>query len=248
MAYSSSTDNLIQKLKGWTQRDKEVNFKIVILGADGVGKTALIVRCLVDRFYNNYVSEPEETYQYTVMIGTKKVVFDIIDTKGKNNAVISYADAILLVFSITDLASFEHIKEELMKVKGLLGLRRAAPIILIANKMDKSRHREVKKEDYENLAKQHELKYFEISAAIPTLTLDKVFEEVYQQAYASKKRRPRSCVITPIRNPPLERRLSRSLQEGDFISIVHPRPRSTTSATLLSSQTELTESTCDLTF
>ena len=171
------------------------------------------------------------------------MTYDIIETKGKNTAIISHADAVLLVFSITDVSSFEHAKETVVRLRELLSLRKNTPVILIANKSDRSKYRTVQKEDYEKLCRDENLKCFELSAAIPLKKLDVVFEEIYEQSYVTrKKRRPSSCVLTPTKVPTLcERRMSKSLGEDDFMNIVHPRPRSCGSFSTLRPHSEVFE-------
>ena len=183
---------------------------------------------MTDQFYNNYVPEQEQTYNHTVVFEGKKVVFDIADTKGKNSALISHADAVLLVFSITDSQSFDHAKELLTKVKDLTFCR--TPIILVANKCDKGNSREVPKEQYQHLSEVCNLRCFEVSAAIPTVRLDVVFEEVYYQVYANRTRtrtfsNPNSAVLQRKQIPlgTIHRRRSVSMEEGVFRNLIQNR-------------------------
>lgn len=238
--------SLLKKIKSIIYGGKELNFKIVILGLRGVGKTALIIRCLADQFYNNYSQEEEKTYQHCVTYGQRKISFDIIETKGKNKALITNADAIFLVFSIIDLTSFHHMKDLLAKVQDLTFHK--TPIMIIANKIDKVKQREVARQDYEEMEQMKGLRVFELSAAIPTLSLDIVFEEVYRQVYLSTKGSPsrspsysplsrspnRSPLFRRLKKQPYDKSISRSLGEGHFLSaIIHsPRPTMSSSSVL----------------
>ena len=226
---NDNVDNkpILRKIKGLVfHNEKEKNLRIVVLGYHAVGKTALIIRCLTNQFYNNYVPEQEQAYQHILTVGQKKVKLDIIDTKGKNNALISHADAVLLVFSITDFKSFEHVKELISKVRNLN--INEIPIIIIANKIDKGKQREVSKEKCERLSQEYNLKVFELSAAIPTTNIDAVFEEVYRQIHTKRKSHRRSSSNSTMeiferKNVPLteiKRRLSKSLDAGEFIKII----------------------------
>merc|ERR1712013_477362 len=105
-----------------------------------------MVRTLSDQFYLHYIFEHEKTYQYSVRFKRNKVTFDIIETRGKNNAIISHADAVFVVFSITDMESYVHAKEVVKRVKGVT-FSGDTPIVLIANKRDKENQRCVGKQE-----------------------------------------------------------------------------------------------------
>lgn len=198
------------------------HIKLVVLGYHNVGKTALIIRWMTDQFYNNYVPEQEQTYNHTVVMGGKKVHFDIMDTKGKNTALISHADAILLVFSVTDAQSFTHLEQLLVKVRDLTFSR--TPLLMVANKCDKGNTaRQVTRDVYMKLAEDNNLRCFEVSAATPRLKLDVVFEEVYYQVHVCKTRtrtfsNPNSANLErrQIRLGSIQRQLSVSMEEGMF--------------------------------
>ena len=65
----------------------------------------------------------------------------------QNNAMISYADAVLLVFSVTDKSSFENAKLLVDKVRSLNVNN--IPILVVANKIDQCKKRTVSKDDIE---------------------------------------------------------------------------------------------------
>lgn len=133
---------------------------------------------------------------------------------------ISYADAVLLVFSVTDKSSFENARFLVEKVRSLNVNN--IPILVVANKIDKKRN--VSKEDIDLFSRDMDVQVLERSAAIPTEDISSVFSEMYKLIQASKKQRRDS---DPSINDPMAkfnltsiRRLSTSLDENDFIKLV----------------------------
>jgi GTPase SAR1 and related small G proteins len=133
---------------------------------------------------------------------------------------ISYADAVLVVFSVTDRESFNNAKFLVEKVRGLNVNN--IPVLVVANKIDKKRT--VTKLDIEAFSKNMDVTVLERSAAIPTEDVASLFAEMYRLVQASKKQRRDS---DPTINDPSAkfnltsiRRLSTSLDENDFIKLV----------------------------
>jgi len=197
---------------------REETIRMVMLGSTGVGKTALIIRCLTDQFFNHYVPGKEMAYRHSMTIGPKKLLIDIMDSNGKNNALISYADAVVLVYSVTDIESFNFVKILIEKVR-TLNLN-DIPIIVIANKIDKKR--QVSKSDAEQLSRDYDVTVFERSAAIPTTDISSVFKEVYKMLQLKKKTRRDSDPLNPADRMELKtiQRKSSSLDANDFIKLI----------------------------
>ncbi|XP_057289582.1 ras-related and estrogen-regulated growth inhibitor-like [Hydractinia symbiolongicarpus] len=213
---------LLDKIYGKVFPRAEKSIRIVVLGSPGVGKTALIIRCLTNQFFNNYVPGKETAYRYTTSIGPKKINFEIMDSNGKNNALISYADAVVLVYSTTDRKSYEHVKNLIESVRKLN--LNSIPIAVIANKIDQSKKRVVTKQDGESLSTIHKVKVFERSAAIPTEDMNSVFTEMYKLVQLTKKTRRDSdpALFDPASKMALKsiRRRSSSLDSNEFIKLV----------------------------
>ena len=135
---------------------------------------------------------------------------------------ISYADAVLLVFSVTDKSSFENARFLVEKVRSLNVNN--IPVLVVANKIDQCKKRTVSKEDIELFSRKMNVLVLERSAAIPTEDISSVFSEMYKLIQANKKQRRDS---DPSMNDPTAkftllsiRRLSTSLDENDFIKLV----------------------------
>lgn len=135
---------------------------------------------------------------------------------------ISYADAVLLVFSVTDKTSFDNVKVLIDKVRQLNVNN--IPIVVVANKIDQIKKREVSKIDIEKFSLCNDVTVLERSAAIPTHDVSSVFVELYKHVQISRKARRDSdtTINEPGANMNLKsiRRMSTSLDSNDFIKLV----------------------------
>ncbi|XP_032812391.1 ras-like protein family member 11A [Petromyzon marinus] len=103
---------------GGTARD----VRIAVLGAGGVGKTALVVRFLTKRFIGDYEANTGNLYTRHVQVDGEQLLLQMQDTPGVQvigdtlccHEVVSrsflWADAFVLAFSVTDRQSFRHIR------------------------------------------------------------------------------------------------------------------------------------------
>lgn len=115
------------------------SFRSVVLGKDGVGKSAFTVRLLTRRFIGEYDRTLEETYRHRVEVDGQKILLEILDTAGQNSVekidACSSADVFFVLYSTTDRSSF---KEAALIIRYLLETRNVAQsaIFLIATKKD----------------------------------------------------------------------------------------------------------------
>ncbi|XP_045437269.1 GTP-binding protein GEM isoform X1 [Pipistrellus kuhlii] len=124
--------------------------RVVLLGAPGAGKSTLAgIFAGVDGADSDCEVLAEDTYERTLVVdgeSTTIILLDMWENKGENEWLqdhcMQVGDAYLIVYSITDRASFEKASE--LRIQ----LRRARqtediPIILVGNKSDLVRCREV---------------------------------------------------------------------------------------------------------
>ncbi|XP_045113854.1 ras-related and estrogen-regulated growth inhibitor-like isoform X1 [Portunus trituberculatus] len=108
------TSNAIRGIRRKKSSLSEV--KIAVLGAPGVGKSALIVRFLTKRYIGEYDHQAEQRYRNEILVDGEPVLFEILDTCNKtmealpSQETINWADGFLLVYSITDRQSFNWVK------------------------------------------------------------------------------------------------------------------------------------------
>ncbi|XP_041113931.1 ras-like protein family member 11B [Polyodon spathula] len=150
--------------------------KIAVIGGSGVGKTALVVRFLTRRFIGDYERNAGTLYSRQIQIDGEQVAIQVQDTPGdqvnghnlnSNEQVkrsIQWADAVVLVYSITDCKSFEIISHLHQQVRHTHADNRV-PIIIVANKVDLLHVKEVEPHHGQKLANMLGCTFYEVSAS-----------------------------------------------------------------------------------
>ncbi|XP_054880972.1 ras-related and estrogen-regulated growth inhibitor isoform X1 [Poeciliopsis prolifica] len=134
-----------------------VPVKLLILGAQNTGKTALCVRFITKRFIGEYDHKNEVTYRCSRMVDQETVDLEILDLPCKSSVAsiessIRWADGFLLLYSITQRSSFL----EIPRLKTLIDKTKQSlvfPTVLVANKADLEVGRKVTTEEGQRLAK-----------------------------------------------------------------------------------------------
>eukprot|EP01084_Bolivina_argentea_P056829 103936_1 len=89
-------------------------YKIVVLGGGGVGKSALTIRLVTDNFLDEYDPTIEDSYRKQVEIDNRPALLDILDTAGQEefssmqDQWMREGKGFLLVYSITSTATFDE--------------------------------------------------------------------------------------------------------------------------------------------
>ncbi|KAI0364760.1 ras-domain-containing protein [Pilatotrama ljubarskyi] len=145
-------------------------YTAVVLGAGGVGKSALVIRYGKNTFLDQYDPTIEEEYEVTVEYEGKRSYLEIIDTAGVeqftgiNESYIQRGMGFVLVFSLTQEATLkdvDHIRQQIYRIKGG---ERDIPIVVVGTKMDLTSEREVSSETMQELAIRWGLPFYETSA------------------------------------------------------------------------------------
>lgn len=150
--------------------------KISVIGGSGVGKTALVVRFLTKRFIGDYERNAGNLYSREVQVDGDQVTIQVQDTPGvelTDNAVslpehvscsVQWADAVVLVYSVTDRRSFDlicHLHQLVQRAGGT----NPPPVILLANKADLLHLRRVEAQQGPLLATTLGCSFYEVSAS-----------------------------------------------------------------------------------
>ncbi|KAI9245122.1 rab11 protein [Phascolomyces articulosus] len=169
-------------------------FKLVVVGASGVGKTNLLGRFVHDTFELASKSTIGLDLNIkTMTINNKRVRVQIWDTAGQERyrsiTKRYYRGAVgaLLVYDITRHDTFEDIPRWL----GELRLNDAHPeskVILIGNKSDLKDQRAVTQEEAKTYAEQNGLMFMETSALDKT-NVDQAFETLVHQIFDKLSKR-----------------------------------------------------------
>lgn len=124
------------------------NYRIVVLGSGGVGKSALTLRLISDEFAEEYDPTIEDSYRKQVMIDGQPALLDVLDTAGQEEYAslqdqwIREGDGYLIVYSITSNNSLEEAKglrDKIIRIRDSENF----PVVLAGNKSDLSNEREV---------------------------------------------------------------------------------------------------------
>ena len=144
-------------------------FKILTIGESGVGKTCILRRFVENKFLKNHLATIGIDFKTkTLTINNQEIKLKIWDTAGQErfrNITTQYykgADGIVLVYDVTDDASYEKIRDWMDQIlsntqKDDIGL------VLLGNKCDME-PRSVTEEQGNKLAEELKISYFETSA------------------------------------------------------------------------------------
>ncbi|XP_067105691.1 ras-related and estrogen-regulated growth inhibitor [Osmerus mordax] len=147
--------------------------KLVVLGRDNCGKTALCVRFITRRFIGEYDHKKEVTYRCRKTVDNEPIDVEMLDTANKEcvgstgsslESSIRWGDGFLIIYSITDRSSFEavsRLKRLIDHIKQALGI----PTVIVANKSDMENGRVVRTEEGQALAADLRCGFYELSVA-----------------------------------------------------------------------------------
>ncbi|KAI1786766.1 ras-domain-containing protein [Ganoderma leucocontextum] len=180
----------------------------VVLGAGGVGKSALVMRYSKNVFVEQYDPTIEEDDNLAVEYGGKRGVLHVIDTAGIeqftgiNESYIQRGVGFVLVFSLTQEATLkdvDHIRQQIYRIKDN---DEDIPIVVVGTKMDLRGEREVSSERMHELAVKWGVPFYETSAKngwhvdeVFQLLLERMREKYPAGEPKSKKRRRDQCVV-----------------------------------------------------
>ncbi|XP_029802180.1 ras-related protein Rab-26 isoform X3 [Suricata suricatta] len=131
----------------------------MLVGDSGVGKTCLLVRFKDGAFLaGTFISTVGIDFRNKVLdVDGMKVKLQIWDTAGQErfrsvtHAYYRDAHALLLLYDVTNKASFDNIQAWLTEIQDYA--QHDAVLMLLGNKVDSAQERVVKREDGEKLAK-----------------------------------------------------------------------------------------------
>jgi len=165
--------------------------KIILVGDSGVGKSCLLKSFMGDPFKGDYTSTIGVDFEIKpVVIENKTVNLQIWDTAGQERfrtITTSYyrsADAILLVFDLTDDKTFRNLEAWMEDVR--LYAQRNVEIMLIGNKVDLQQERIVEYKEAKAYADKNNFQYLETSAK-KKMNVDKAFHKLAQSVVSSKQ-------------------------------------------------------------
>lgn len=154
-------------------------FKLVVVGGGGVGKSALTIQLIQSHFVDEYDPTIEDSYRKQVVIDDKVTILDILDTAGQEEysamreQYMRTGEGFLLVYSVTSRTSFDELMtyyQQIQRVKDV----DYVPVVVVGNKSDLEEERQVAYEDGLNMAKQINAPFLETSAK-QAINVDEAF-------------------------------------------------------------------------
>uniref|UniRef100_A0A8D2PE65 DIRAS family GTPase 2 n=1 Tax=Zosterops lateralis melanops TaxID=1220523 RepID=A0A8D2PE65_ZOSLA len=172
------------------------DYRVVVFGAGGVGKSSLVLRFVKGTFRESYIPTIEDTYRQVISCDKSICTLQITDTTGSHQfpamqrLSISKGHAFILVYSITSRQSLEELKpiyEQICQIKGDI---ENIPIMLVGNKNDENQNREIESNEGEAMAKKWKCAFMETSAKT-----NHNVKELFQELLNLEKRRTVSLQI-----------------------------------------------------
>uniref|UniRef100_A0A9L0SBF9 Calcium release activated channel regulator 2A n=1 Tax=Equus caballus TaxID=9796 RepID=A0A9L0SBF9_HORSE len=144
-------------------------FKIVFVGDSAVGKTSFLRRFCEDRFSPGTAATVGIDYRVkTVRVDDSQVALQLWDTAGQERyrcitqQFFRKADGVIVMYDLTARQSFLSVRQWLSSVEEAVG--DCIPVLLLGNKIDNEKEREVPRGLGEQLAKENNLIFYECSA------------------------------------------------------------------------------------
>ncbi|XP_030047235.1 ras-like protein family member 11B [Microcaecilia unicolor] len=202
--------------------------KIAVVGGSGVGKTALVVRFLTKRFIGDYERNAGNLYSRQVQIDGETLAIQVQDTAGVQisehsldcneqlTSSLRWADAVVIVFSVTDCKSYELISHLHQHIQQLHPENRL-PIVIVANKADLLHVKQVEPQHGLQLANMLGCTFYEVSVSENYNDVYNAFhalcKEINKQAISTPEKR-KTCLIPRPKSPnmqDLKRRFKQAL-------------------------------------
>ena len=145
-----------------------IRYKIIFVGDAGVGKTTIINRINDNEFQSAYdATIGVDFWPKKINFRGNEITLQIWDTAGQERyrglipSYVRNSSIVFIVFDITNRKTFESIQKWIELIKSI---EKNNILVLIGNKEDLKEKREVEKKEGEDLAKENEMSYFELSA------------------------------------------------------------------------------------
>ncbi|KAI0032503.1 ras protein [Vararia minispora EC-137] len=160
-------------------------YKLVVAGGGGVGKSALTVQFIQGKFIDEYDPTIEDSYRKQCVIDDEVALLDILDTAGQEEyrAMLEHyfrpGEGFLLVYSVAERNTFTEISEfheQILRVKD----KDSFPCVIVANKCDLEFERQVQKSEGRELARRLNCRFIETSAKL-RLNVDEAFAELVRE-------------------------------------------------------------------
>ena len=143
----------------------DLNFKIIVIGDSGVGKSCLTIQAIQDKFVELYrATVGFEFLSFNVRINKVVIKLQIWDTCGQEvyksliTGIYRNSSLAIILYSVTNRNTFQHIDTWIKELNQ--NSTKNIKIILVGNKSDLEKERKISYEEGEKLKNKHKLDYF----------------------------------------------------------------------------------------
>jgi len=180
--------------------------RVVVLGAGGVGKSALTVQFVQGVFVEKYDPTIEDSYRKLVEVDNDQYMLEILDTAGTEqftamrDLYMKNGQGFVLVYSIIAQSTWNDlpdIRESILRVKDT----ETVPMVLVGNKCDLDEQRVITKDQGESRARDWNCSFKEASAK-QKINVEECFIDLVKQIAAkstkekgNKKEKKGGCVM-----------------------------------------------------
>lgn len=162
-----------------------VEYKLVVLGSGGVGKSALTVQFVQGIFVEKYDPTIEDSYRKQVEIDGTQCMLEILDTAGTEqftamrDLYMKNGQGFVLVFSLIAQSTFNDLpdlREQILRVKDTDNV----PMVLVGNKCDLEDQRVISEEQGLELARKWNCQFIQASAK-NRVNVEQIFIDLIRQ-------------------------------------------------------------------
>lgn len=160
-------------------------YKIVVVGGGGVGKSALTIQLIQNQFIDEYDPTIEDSYRKQVTVDDVPCFLNILDTAGQEeysamrDQYMKTGQGFLLVFSLTTRSTFEEVNDLHNKILQAKDSDKV-PLVLVGNKADLENERQVSPKEASDLARSFDAPFM-MTSAKTRLSVDETFFQLVRQ-------------------------------------------------------------------
>ena len=164
------------------------NFKIIIIGDSGVGKSSILKRAVKNTFDENY--QATVGFEFLLMhfiVNDFKIKLQIWDTCGQEmyrslvQGFYRNTSLAVLVYDISRMDTYEGLDIWLKDIRSRLDSQ--VPIFIVGNKYDLENDRKISSKDAQDFSKNRRTKYFTECSAKTGYNVENIFYEVAKYLY-----------------------------------------------------------------
>lgn len=177
-------------------------YRTVIVGAGGVGKSAITVRFVQGNFVEKYDPTIEDSYRKQLEVDGVACMLDVMDTAGQEeysalrDSYMKTGQGFVLVYDITSSTSFDLATKLHTQILRLKEDTPEIPIILVGNKSDLEKVRKVAIDKGKAFAQQHKMGFLEASAKTNT-NITEIFYELVRRIRIWREKNPEKLPQKP---------------------------------------------------